>query len=557
MSAQQEASPESGPQGWGGVRTEVLLVLGVAAFLFLFRLGAFGLVGADEPRYAQIARDMLARHDWITPILYGKPWLEKPVGYYWAAIVSFKIFGVSDAAARLPSGLFAALMVWCTYGFLKKLKMRMSADAALMVASSVLIIGFARAASTDMMLAASFSIAMLAWFGWRMTGGRWWLAVFYGFMGIGMLAKGPVAPFLAILVIVGYCAVMRDWRSVLKTLWAPGIVLFVAIVAPWFVLIQMRLPEFFHIFIFEHNLERFGSNLFRHKQPFWYYVPVLLLATMPWTVIFVAAIVDGVRKWKDRVAEGAASEGGFNIFLLLWIALPVAFFSISHSKLPGYILPAIPPCLILAADYMHRCTGAGKRLPFWMAGFHAMLLALLAGAIMISPALLLKVPASVASMMMAGIVGTVVLVGMLLALFTRGWGLMRFATLVPVILLVGFVLRSVSPVINISQSARPVAKVLRETGISPQMDVATFKGKRELAYGLTFYLNRPVTAYEGLEISPNVYTLPAEVPPGEHVVVIRRGAIGELQNLLPGRTLRPLGFFRPQRLDFYQVSPAN
>src|SRR6185295_12283836 len=136
-------------------------------FLFFFGLAYFGLLGADEPRYAQVAREMLARHDWITPTLGGKPWLEKPALYYWQAMLAYSAFGVSDWAARLPSAIDATLMVIAAYLFLRRFRPRMRLDGALMTASAAGVIGFARAASMDMGLAACFTIAMLAWYAWH------------------------------------------------------------------------------------------------------------------------------------------------------------------------------------------------------------------------------------------------------------------------------------------------------------------------------------------------------------------------------------------------------
>src|SRR6201993_4674804 len=114
---------------------ELLIVLAVCGFTFFFGLAHFGLVGADEPRYAQIAREMLARHDWITPTLDGKPWLEKPALYYWQAMLAYRMFGVSDWAARVPSAVDATLMVVAVYLFLKRFRPGFQLDGALMTAS--------------------------------------------------------------------------------------------------------------------------------------------------------------------------------------------------------------------------------------------------------------------------------------------------------------------------------------------------------------------------------------------------------------------------------------
>src|SRR5579862_4599685 len=145
------------------IRIRVLL-LAVCAFLFFYGLGAFGLVGADEPRYAQIAREMLARHDWITPTLNGHAWLEKPVLYYWQAMLTFSLTGVSGQAARIPAAIDASALVAAIYFFLRRFRPGSELDGAIVAASSAGMIGFARAAATDMPLASSFSIALLAWY---------------------------------------------------------------------------------------------------------------------------------------------------------------------------------------------------------------------------------------------------------------------------------------------------------------------------------------------------------------------------------------------------------
>jgi len=161
--------------------TDWLLLAGFCGFLFFFGLAYFGLIGADEPRYAQVAREMLARHDWITPTLGGKPWLEKPPLYYWQAILAYSIFGVSDWAARLPSAVDATLMVVAIYLFLKRFRPGFELDGALMTAAAAGVIGFARAASTDMPLSAMFTIALLAWYAWYESSLRRYLAGFYCF----------------------------------------------------------------------------------------------------------------------------------------------------------------------------------------------------------------------------------------------------------------------------------------------------------------------------------------------------------------------------------------
>src|SRR5262249_13047095 len=229
-------------------------------------------------------------------------------------------------------------------------------DAAMITASSAAIIGFARGASTDMLLAVYFSLALLAWWVWHETARKLWLGLFYALLALGARAKGPVAPALALLIVAAYAALRRDARIFLRSIWLPGFALFFAITLPWFVAVQSKVPEFFRVFFLEHNLARFGTNLYQHAQPFWYYIPVFLVSTLPWTVFTLPALVEASRNGIKRMrgkSEGD-NEDWLALFLLLWVVIPIVFFSISRSKLPGYILPAIPAAALLTAIHLHR-----------------------------------------------------------------------------------------------------------------------------------------------------------------------------------------------------------
>lgn len=293
------------------IETAVCFVF-TAFFLFyglvpIFGGDGLGLVGADEPRYAQIAREMLGRHDYITPMLYGKPWLEKPALYYWRAMFSFKEFGVHDWSARLPSASFAFILISLIYLHIRRFRPGGQLDAALITASCAGIIAFARGASTDMQLAAPFCIGMLGWYAWYETDKKFWLFDLYFFNGAATLAKGPVAPFLALAIIFAFIALRREWSLLRRTIWVPGILLYLAMVLPWYIAVTRRNPQFLRVFFLEHNLERFATNLYEHQQPGWFYLIVMLLALMPWTVIAIRALVDAaiesVNEWRARLAK--------------------------------------------------------------------------------------------------------------------------------------------------------------------------------------------------------------------------------------------------------------
>jgi len=555
---------------------ELLLLTGLCGFFFFFRLSGIGLLGPDEPRYAQVAREMLARHDWVTPMLYGHTWLEKPILLYWGEMLSYCVYGISDFAARIPSAVSATLLVFGTFLAVRHLRREARLDAALMVATGALILGFARAAATDMLLAAPFALSLLAWFCWYQSAyeaedgahnTRLYIVLFYALSAVATLAKGPVAPALAALILIAFCAAQRNPRALLRTLDPIGIAAFLAIAGPWYVLVQLHTPEFFRVFFLQHNLARFGSNLYRHKQPFWYYIPVALLGTLPWTVWLLHGVGDawGALRSQFRVAPlGAAATDPnsdepaftFEIFLALWAIVPIAFFSLSHSKLPGYILPSIPALLILGALAVHRRALRDER-PHWLAVcFHAALLATIAAGLCVAPRLLFKLRASPQNLMVAALAGTVVFLIVALPLLTSGWRMLRFVTLLPLILAVGFLLRGLAPAVDATQSSRPIAELLEQMDQPGSLPLATFALSRNTALGLAFYLDRRVAPYEGLELSPAVYELPVSVPAGAHILVTREGSLPALGRLLPERSIRFIGSYRAQHVEIYQVSSA-
>ncbi|MGZ4814950.1 MAG: glycosyltransferase family 39 protein [Terriglobales bacterium] len=514
---------------------ELATIVVFCAFLFFYGLGAFGLVGADEPRYAQIAREMLNRHDWVTPILNGLPWLEKPILYYWGAMISYSIFGVSDWAARVPSAVFATGMIFAVYFFMRRFRRGSQLDAALISASLAGIVGFARAASMDMPLTATFTIAMLCWYAWFETRRKLWLAGCYVFLGLGTLAKGPVAPFLAGLIVLVFIIIRRDWTALRLTLWLPGLVLYFAVTLPWFILVQHANPQFVHVFIFEHNLERYSTNMFQHKQPFWYFVPVLLLGVLPWIVFAIAAFVRAVR-------ETVESRSSFELFFALWAILPVIFFSFSQSKLPGYIVPVLPAFAILAAEYLWRRIDEGDEPSLWFDSLHAFVGGALLGISLLSIYFILRVPLSPLAVFIAVFSGIAIFAGMLVAIYVKGLKTIRLATLVPVVLAMTFILKMASPYIDAKDSQRPVAQALAAYA-KPGTPVAVAGVSRTVEYGLDFYRNQPISNYDR-----------AEFPVGDHIVVSKPGATQVIQAMSKRRKVVDLGGYKPQHLEFYAVA---
>jgi 4-amino-4-deoxy-L-arabinose transferase-like glycosyltransferase len=589
-------------------RADLLLLAAFCGFLFFYGLGALGLVGADEPRYAQVAREMLDRSDWVTPTLLGKPWLEKPVLYYWEAMLSFRAFGVTDRAARLPAAFDAALLIAAIYLFLWRFRSGSELDGALIAASCAGVIGFARAAATDMPLAACFAIALLGWYGWYESRQRIYLSAFYIFLGLGTLAKGPVAPALAAVIIFLFVAVKRDWLAIPRTLWIPGIALFLAVMLPWYIAVQLRNPGFFRFFILEHNLARFSQDVYHHRQPFWFYQPVFLLAMMPWTLLLTLGVVESLRlMWADGAApkgaadfadlsaslkrcpdtrRGAPGADAFDgerknagadatdgerenagadatyterknkdnrafssatdswaLFLLIWMLVPILFFSASQSKLPGYILPAVPAGALLVAEYLDARRGKGKKISSLFAAAHGVLCgvlvftALSAASIAMNHHLLWGTGTWVAAA-----TGAVVALGISAALLSRaGLRLVSRATMFAVVVSLAAVIRFAAPVIDATQSARPIAESIQ--AFSHQaVPIGIYHVNRTQEYGLEFYLNRATQKYED-----------GNIPSAAHVLVAAQGTQVEVAQLVPGRRVSYLTSIPAQRLDLYWV----
>jgi len=343
----------------------VILAIAILGICLCTHLGALGLTGPDEARYAWIARSMASTGDWVTPKLYERPWFEKPVLYYWGAAVGFEILRSPEYAARIPSMLAAltaafaiAMLAWIFYG-------RRTGWFALLMSPTIATVAFARAATPDMVFSAFLTIALATAAGilWR-AGVLGKLAadapptfptasidrVWFGAsLGAATLAKGPAAIVLAGGSLLLW-AVATNQLRILRRFFHPATILSFCVVAlPWYVLCARRNPEFLHDFLLLHNVERYFTPVFQHVQPFWFFLPILLIAVFPWTPLLIAL---GSDAWSSYRRRDWKSSPAF--LFACWIVFPVVFFSFSKSKLPGYILPAVPALILLLAVSAER-----------------------------------------------------------------------------------------------------------------------------------------------------------------------------------------------------------
>lgn len=496
--------------GWS-----VLIV--VTLFVCYFtHLGALGFVGPDEPRYAWIARAMAETGDWVTPRLYGQPWFEKPPLFYWGAAASFKLFGVSEAAARLPSAICALLatlalgwLAWRIY----------SAETArwllLLLPTTVGMIGFSHAAATDMPFSGIVTIAMVcaavvlrllprppeltvtansAAPGHAQSSPQpsarrtpWLALLLFGFfLGLAVLAKGPAGIVLCGGAVLCWALITKRWRDAFRLLHPVAILGFCVTALPWYILCARRNPDFFRVFIIEHNFKRYLTPEFQHIQPFWFYIPIVLAALLPWAFLFFWAAVSGASKlWRSRQLDHPTW------LLVCWSGFTILFFTISKSKLPGYILPAIPPLALLTSQAIKTCIRQPKasRLFLSVAGATLVLLGVLVGLFSASIPLVTDVvpPPGLVVFVVLGVLGGVTAIG--LALFYRPSKSLAAA----VITVLALIISSASSLreLDAGVSARPsVVSVLRNLTAEQAAAATTFKLRRSYKYQVDFYLHR-------------------------------------------------------------------
>ncbi|MBE7158603.1 MAG: phospholipid carrier-dependent glycosyltransferase [Rhodospirillales bacterium] len=316
----------------------ICIAFAIAA-LYLYGSSAVGVLGPDEPRYSAIGHAMLQRHDFVTPVLWGSPWFEKPPLLYWMTAAG-AAWGLSpEAAGRIPVALMSLCFLLSMFWFLRaEFGLLAAACSTCMLATAAGWLAYSGLCLTDIPLAVSFGVAVFLSLpllrphpderasAWRFAG----IGIC---LGLGALAKGLV-PFALALPFFWF---LRAYRR--QFVWAIGACLLVAL--PWYLLVYARngWPFIDELFI-RHHFERLYSDALQHGQPPYYYVPVLLAGTFPWTALLLLLI-------PFRSRGGLAAFDRRERFLLVLVAFGFVFFSCSYNKLPGYLLPLLPPLFAL------------------------------------------------------------------------------------------------------------------------------------------------------------------------------------------------------------------
>ncbi len=332
-----------------GAFPSLILLLLISCGSLFFRLGSLPLSGADEPRYARIAQEMRDQGSWVTPLLEGKPWLEKPPLYYWITAPFYSTVGISETAARLGPAICAlitALSVFWLGSALWSIQAGFIGAAVLL--TSIGFAGFGRSAATDMPFTCFLTLSLATFASWSRrrspAGSGWPVLLAYLFLGLAVLAKGPVAIVLVAGILL--CVWFLDDRGLVLSSWhlIPGMIVTAVVSIPWFWLVfRQNGFGFISTFFINHNLARYVTGIHHHSQPFFYYLPVLIALLFPWSswlpVLLGRSTLAGLRQWREWNPS--------MVFLGCWFSVPMVFFSLSDSKLAGYILPSLPPLALI------------------------------------------------------------------------------------------------------------------------------------------------------------------------------------------------------------------
>jgi 4-amino-4-deoxy-L-arabinose transferase-like glycosyltransferase len=344
-------------------RRGLLLLLLAVVLIWFGNLEYRKLIRPDEGRYAEIPREMVASGDWTTPRLNELKYFEKPPLQYWATAVAYEVFGEHQWTSRIwaaLTGFAGILLAWFTGARL--FGRAAGIYAALLLGSSMLYAMMSHINTLDMGVTFFISLGLfsllLAQKEEQVATRRNWMLLAWAGLALAVLSKGLMGMVLPGAALFLYSVFNRDFTVWKRMHWFSGLLLFSLIAVPWFVLVIKANPEFFQRFFIYEHFERFTTKVHGRFQPWYYFVPILLLGMMPWTMLMFDTLL---RTWHGSVRKARAFSP--ERFLLVWAAFVYFFFSISDSKLPSYLLPIFPALALLMGKQLAEMKA--RRL-FWL-----------------------------------------------------------------------------------------------------------------------------------------------------------------------------------------------
>lgn len=339
----------------------------LCALLFGFMLGNRPLSAPDEGRYTEIPREMVQSGDYITPRLNGVKYFEKPPLMYWLAAVSIKGWGVSEKALRFWPAFFGFLTVLGVYATGRMLYNRRAGwYAAGILATSTLFYAHTRILILDMLVSAFISLGLFSFLASTQENfskkARFvFLMGFFVASAGAVMAKGLIGAVLPGGIILTWALVARSWQP-LKSAFNPlGILLFLVLTAPWHILASLKNPEFFDFYFIHEHFTRYLEKVHNRYQPFWFFIPLILLGFFPWTTVVLKAFWQAIGQSVKGGIQAHIAQTKEDLFLGIWACFIFLFFSFSHSKLIPYILPVFPPLAVMGGSYLAKTFSEAKK----------------------------------------------------------------------------------------------------------------------------------------------------------------------------------------------------
>ena len=342
---------------------KILLIALIYGLIWFGTLNYRHLIPSDEGRYAEMAREMLVTGDWITPRYNGYKYFEKPPLQIWATAITFQAFGFGEWQARLWTALtgFLTILIIGLTGA-RIFNARTGWLSAIVLASSPMWIISGHFNSLDMALSAFLVSAMcallLAQTADNKISRRNWMWLCWSMMALATLSKGVIGAAIPAMVFIAYSISAWDWKIWSRLHLISGTILFLLITAPWFVLVAQRNPEFLEFFFIHEHLQRFTNDAHSRTGPIYYFLPLLFIGILPWIFQIPRAFLQA---WTERKQEFSSGW-----LLACWTVVIFVFFSVSKSKLPGYIIPIFPALAMLIGARLDRAMGNTNVLGvFW------------------------------------------------------------------------------------------------------------------------------------------------------------------------------------------------
>ncbi|MCD6459179.1 glycosyltransferase family 39 protein [bacterium] len=481
----------------------VIIITILSRFLFLYQLGERSLYNPDEGRYAEIAKEMVLRNDFIEPRLYNVDYLAKPILFYWLLIVSFKLFGITELTARLVPALFGFLGILITYWFVnRKINQKAAVYSSLIMATNFWYLQVGRFLVIDMVFT-FFILCSLIFFYSAITAEKeksFFYILFYISLAFAFLAKGFACFFLTGIPIGFYLLFTKQIKksSQLKYHFF-GITVFLALIGIWMIQISIREPDFLKSFIIHEHLKRFMSNDYEHQRPFYFFLLLVPLFCSPWT-FFIGPLKQFFSNWKNKNSD-------LKLFLVLCVLGIISFFSISKTKLPTYCLPVLPFIFILMGyawsetseqNYSRKLTFTGIII------FAVTAVGAIIAAVLFYPLYneLYPIKDDLLYLGITVLIGTAVC----FVFYRRNKIEFIFYTLVIIMFLTTFPVNSaVKKIIDLNYTTKYFASELKP--LLQKEDIVFIYGNPSRFYDFQFYLDHQVTLVGLLgELKPNEYT---------------------------------------------------